>query len=141
MAKQFKKKLFRKQNNPERFTGRFDSAHRNTHHNIMKQILSNGIEWVSPDGEEIEKTPFQWGNDAIIPGFVFDQIGRKKRTSIAINGCKLEYCGRCGARLLFSVNDADFESKSKDWYLSLSFVNCKTLLGQSSPIGFFDIRF
>jgi len=107
----------------------------------MKQIIYKGIPYIQLEGETLSNEGFIWGNKMIHPGHQFERIGEKERTSIEFGGAKLEYCGRIGHDLIFSIVKDNRNSKNDNWFISISWVNNKVLLMQTSSNGFYDIRY
>ena len=107
----------------------------------MNKCFCNGMTWVSVEEREIEKTRFVWGEKVIEPGHLFDKIGSKERSSFDVSDCKIEYCGRKGTDLYFSlVKECGKKSSDDKWFVVLSYVNNLVLLAQTAPNGFYDIR-
>lgn len=107
----------------------------------MKQTFYRGLCYVSPTGESFSDEGFLWGGEMIEVGNVFEKIGSKGRSSIELVDAKLRYCGRIGHELFFSIVKQDFESKDENCFLSILYVDNKTMLVHSSKNGFWDIRY
>lgn len=107
----------------------------------MKQTFYNGLHYVQLESENLSNEGFIWGDQMIQPGHTFEHIGAKERSSIELNNAILEYCGRFGHELLFSIVTDAGSSKNDNCFICLSYVNSKVLLSQTSGNGFYDIRY
>lgn len=107
----------------------------------MESTFYAGLEYAKAESSEITEESFQWGDQEIKIGHVFDEIGSKKRSQLKLDGAKLKYAGRVGSELLFAVVFKDLESSEDGWYICASYVNATTLLMQGSYNGFWDIKF
>lgn len=106
----------------------------------MQRVLHNALEWAKPAAGELQPEGFVWGDQTIMPGHMFSHLGMGKRTQLCILPARLQYAGRVGSELLFSVVTESKNSAADHWYVCVSYVNSTTLLAQTGPNAFYDIK-
>ncbi|QNB45851.1 hypothetical protein BR63_05690 [Thermanaerosceptrum fracticalcis] len=97
--------------------------------------------FIKPEDEVISQEPISLGGKVLRPGMVFDRIGENERTAVTMQeGYYLEYAGLLDDKgikhLLFREYLQDWEG----WYQAYIYIDEHTLLEQTSPYGFRDIR-
>jgi hypothetical protein len=111
--------------------------------------INNNIHWMGiRAGLPLDQIWFKWGEKTIQPGYIFDQIGSKKRTSFSLKK-PLKYVGSHMENklryLLFEVVSEEEvieeeNSEKYNWYIAFLFVIDGILLMPTSNNGFYDIR-
>lgn len=117
----------------------------------MDRTIFKGIHYLilnDQDLEAIKPEPFEWGGKKYPVGSKFEKLGSKKRTSLEMKH-PLVYKGKIAAFVLFDVDAPqkevqgslfEFDDPTLHYFIAPGYIPGGTLLMQSSPSGFWDIR-